>query len=145
VKENSRDYIIWKAGINQSKAQNPDMKAKLISDIAELIECLPESSHLFTSSKLSGMIKPKKAWIDALLPKAAEGSQNGKGSLYHPKSVSQNDYEKYGFYEDNNCYHFRTNKESSVNELQDGTFYHLSSIMNAKRITGSPMNSDSHR
>ena len=135
AKSNLKDFIIWKVASNKEKALNPDKKSRLIDDTADLISHLPESSHEVYIEQLSKIIKPKKAWTDALKNIKKENEPVKDDGFKIPESISLSDFEKYGFYEDNNCYYFKTAK----GVLRGTNFtmvplFHISSVLNAKRL-----------
>jgi len=134
--ENIKDYIIWLAQRRQSKCKSPDLKTKLIDELSDLITHLPQSSHSVFVEQLSAIIKPKKAWLDRIktIIQEDEPVKEDKAG-WIPTHVSLSDWEKYGFYEENNCYFFRTKDgpKRGCNFTMDPLF-HISSVMNAKRL-----------
>ncbi len=135
VKEHLKDFIIWKVSGMQGKAQNPDMKAKLIDHVAGMISKLPENGHELYIDQLSKIIKPKKVWEYALKAYKSENVVVKDDGFRIPENVSLSDFEKYGFYADHNCYYFKT-KSGIVrgsNFIMEPLF-HISSVLNAKRL-----------
>jgi DNA primase len=135
AKDNLQDFIIWKVKENVNKAQNPDLKSKLIDNIAGMISKLPESSHEVYMEQLAKLVKPKKAWQDALKACKSEMAPPKEEGWRIPETVSLSDFEKYGFYKDDNCYYFKTAKgiARGTNFIMEPLF-HISSVMNAKRL-----------
>lgn len=135
VKSNIHDFILWKVKSMEQKAKNPDMKARLIDQVAKLISNLPESGHEVYLEQLSKLIKPKKAWQDALKTYKEEKIPAKEDGFKIPESVKLSDWEKYGFYADHNCYYFRTKSgvARGSNFIMEPLF-HISSVLNAKRI-----------
>lgn len=135
VKARLKDFIIWKVTANLGKAQNPDLKSKLIDSVAELIGKLPESSHEVYMEQLSKLVKPKKAWQDALKSCKAENAPVKDDGWRIPETVSLSDFDKYRFYSDDNCYYFQTSKgvKRGTNFVMEPLF-HISSVLNAKRL-----------
>jgi len=135
VKAKLKDFIIWKVASNIGKAQNPDLKSKLIDHVAELISKLPESSHEVYLEQLAKLVKPKKAWQDALKSCKAESAPAKEEGWRIPDTVSLSDFDKYRFYADDNCYYFQTSKgvKRGTNFIMEPLF-HISSVMNAKRL-----------
>lgn len=119
----------------QDKAKNPDMKSRLIDQVARLISFLPEGGHEVYLEQLAKLVKPKKAWADALKAYKAEQAPEKEDGFRIPDNVSLSDWEKYGFYSDNNCYYFKT--KSGVSRGSNFTMeplFHISSVLNAKRL-----------
>lgn len=135
VKENFKDYILWKADTNKHKALNPDLKSRLIDNIAKLICFLPDSSHEVYIDQLSKDIKPRKAWQDAIKAFKAENAPPKEDGWRIPETVSLSNFDKYRFYADGNCYYFQTSKgvKRGTNFTMEPLF-HISSVMNAKRL-----------
>ena len=135
VKQNLKDYIIWKVDNMREKAQNPDMKAVLIDSISKMICCLPENGHELYIDQLSKIIKPKNAWRDAIKSYKSQNVVVKEDGFRIPENVSLSDFEKYGFYADNNCYYFKT--KSGISRGSNFTMeplFHISSVINAKRL-----------
>lgn len=135
VKQNLKDFILWKVASMQDKAKNPDMKSRLIDQVARLISFLPEGGHEVYLEQLAQLVKPKKAWADALKAYKAEQAPEKEDGFRIPDNVSLSDWEKYGFYSDNNCYYFKT--KSGVSRGSNFTMeplFHISSVLNAKRL-----------
>ncbi|MEI7526519.1 MAG: DNA primase [Mariniphaga sp.] len=135
--ENIQDYIIWQANSQRKKCNNPDIKSKLINELSFLISKLPVSSHDIYIEQLSGIIKPKKAWEDRIRQLISDEPKEEKkeaGSNI-PQHVILSDYEKYGFYEDENRYFFRTKDgpKRGCNFIMEPLF-HIASVINSKRL-----------
>lgn len=132
--ENNKDYILWYADRELPKCQNPDYKLKVIKDLVPLIAKLDKASHVLLIDKLSANIKPKKAWTDELkLHLQGEVKEEPKQRI--PKHVKLSDFERYGFYDDGNCYFFKTAKGI----VQGSNFtlrplFHIDSVTNSKRL-----------
>ena len=135
AKENVRDYIIFTAHSRRDKCKNPDLKSKLIDDLSGLIVNLPSSSHQLYIEQLSEIIKPKKAWQDRIKILKEEEVEEEEGGIKIPSRVSLSDWEKYGFYDDNNMYYFRC-KEGIMRRTNFvmQPLFHIRSIVNAKRL-----------
>jgi DNA primase catalytic core len=136
AKDQIRDYIILLANARLNKSKSPDLKSKLIDELSLLITHLPESSHQLYIEQLGCIIKPKKAWQDRIkqilgdIPKQEKNPEDDV-----PSHVSLSDWEKYGFYADNNQYWFRTKegKKRGCNFIMEPLF-HIASVINAKRL-----------
>ncbi|MFZ4548414.1 MAG: DNA primase, partial [Bacteroidales bacterium] len=135
VKANLKDYILWKVTEHIPKAQSPDLKSRIIESFAALVSLLPTSSHEVYIEQLSKLIKPKKAWQDALRSSNTEKAPVKEEGWKIPSNVLLTDFEKYGFYKDENCYYFKTKQGvvRGTNFVMDPLF-HISSVLNAKRL-----------
>ncbi|MHC1707502.1 MAG: DNA primase [Bacteroidales bacterium] len=135
VKGNIQDYLLWIANKNKNKAINPDKKMSLVNRIIDLLICLPSASHDLYIEKLAEIIKPKKYWQDTLKTVLKINEPEKDDGFKIPSTVKLSDFEKYGFYSENNCYFFKM-KGGVVrgsNFIMEPLF-HISSTMNAKRI-----------
>jgi DNA primase len=132
-----QDYIIWQANSQREKCNSLDVKSNLIDELSYLITRLPVSSHGIYTEQLSKYIKPKKAWEDRIRQFLSDEPKEEKkdNSNNIPDHVILSDYEKYGFYEDRNCYFFRTREgpKRGCNFTMEPLF-HISSVLNSKRL-----------
>ena len=132
-----QDYIIWQANSQREKCNSLDVKSNLIDELSYLITRLPVSSHGIYTEQLSKIIKPKKAWEDRIRQFLSDEPKEEKkdNSNNIPDHVILSDYEKYGFYEDRNCYFFRTREgpKRGCNFTMEPLF-HISSVLNSKRL-----------
>lgn len=132
------DFILWYCAKHAAKAIRPDQKQQIIKNVSELIAKFSPSTQELYIEQVSAIIKPKKAWIDELkqinkLNAPPVETENNKE--YLPNHVDANDFEKYGFYEDNNQYYFRTNKGiiRGANFTMKPLF-HVQSVIDSKRL-----------
>jgi len=132
-----QDYIIWQANSQREKCNSLDVKSNLIDELSYLITRLPVPSHGIYTEQLSKNIKPKKAWEDRIRQFLSDEPKEEKkdNSNNIPDHVILSDYEKYGFYEDRNCYFFRTREgpKRGCNFTMEPLF-HISSVLNSKRL-----------
>lgn len=135
VNTNIQDYIIAKAREWKQKANNPDFKARAVNELCELIVCFEDPTiHELYADQIGGLIKPKKMWVDKIRALQKEKIPADKSESI-PDHVKLTDFEKFGFYEDVNCYYFRT--KSGV--VRGSNFvmkplFHVQSVQNAKRL-----------
>jgi len=134
--EHLSDYIIYKAAENLSRVKNyPDRKTKLVIDLCQLIVCYDSSArHDVYVEKLSELIKPKKLWTDTIKSLIREEIKE-ESQFKIPEHVKLGDYERYGFYIDNNRYFFRTKYGPQMGSNFTLTpLFHVESVINAKRL-----------
>ena len=134
AKEMVRDFIFFLAETRKDKCKNPDLKFRLITELTTLISFLPASSHQLYIEQLGKLIPTKKLWQDGI--KAAtplEPVVEKKNEGVPPVLLSH--YEKYGFYEEGECYIFSGigGKHRGSNFSMDPLF-HIRSIINSKRL-----------
>ncbi|MFA6128209.1 MAG: DNA primase [Bacteroidales bacterium] len=137
-KANLKDYIIDLAKSWSSKSDSPDFKLRAINEISGLIVKLNHASHELYIDQVSKLIRPKKAWqvkLKELLREETPEIIKEDQFASIPGHVSLVDWERYGFYEDHNCYFFRTTKGI----LRGCNFtliplFHIVSKNNAKRL-----------
>lgn len=136
--KNNQDFIIWHCANEAVRAMRPDMKNEIIGRISEWIASFPESTQELYIEQVSKIIKPKKAWTDQIkairVLNLPEIEPDDEYDLI-PKHVSASDFEKYGFYEDENQYFFRTNKGivRGANFTMRPLF-HVQSVIDSKRL-----------
>ena len=138
AKANSKDYIMDLALSWSKKSDSTETKLRAIADITSLIVKLSLDSHLLYIDQVSRLIKPKKAWQDKLKELLKEETPEvTREDRFNniPDNVSLQDWQKYGFYADKNCYYFRTQRgiERGTNFVLVPLF-HIESVNNAKRI-----------
>lgn len=136
--EHKKAFIIWMAETYHKKSGNsPEGKSKFIADTSELIAKLPNDvirdSYV---QEISSMFKIREKQLKQAVEKflKEDKEEPEKGSRI-PEYVLLSDYEKYGFYEDNNCYHFngKSGPYKGSNFVIKPLF-HIESVQNAKRL-----------
>lgn len=135
--KNTQDYIIWQAVQQHEKCRNADVKSRLVDELAYLITRLPATSHEIYTEQLGKLLKPKKAWVDRIRQLVDnEPKEDKKDTGFKiPEYVILSDFEKYGFYEDGNCYFFKTREgvKRGCNFKMEPLF-HIASVLNSKRL-----------
>jgi len=135
--QNTQDYIIWQAISQQERCKSADVKSKLVDELSYLITRLPVSSHEIYTEQLGKLIKPKKAWLDRIRQYMADEPKEEKKDAGNkiPDHIILSDWEKYGFYEDGNCYFFKTKDgpKRGCNFTMEPLF-HIASVINSKRL-----------
>lgn len=130
------DFIIYKVLKGVKKCENPSFKSEFIKEVANLITRYDEPSlHEVYMDEVSGIIKPKKAWQDAVKVFLAEKAPVEKKS-YLPKGIGAEELLERGFYAERNCYHFTDSKgipHQRSNFVMEPLF-HVESSINAKRL-----------
>lgn len=130
------DFIIYKVLKGMKKCENPSFKSEFIKEVACLITRYDEPSlHEVYMDEVSGLLKPKKAWLDAVRGFLAEKAPIEKKS-YIPKGISADELLERGFYAERNCYYFtdsKGNPHQRSNFVMDPLF-HVESSINAKRL-----------
>ncbi len=138
VRENLRDYIIDLCYAWQEKAKATDYKMRAIEEISRLISHFNAKTQTVYVEQVSKIIKPKKAWLDQLKELAKESTADLKDDDIHkriPSHVKLTDWDRFGFYEDKNCYYFNT-KQGIVRGCNFSLkpLFHIKSVQNAKRL-----------
>lgn len=134
-KQNKVDFIINLVRSKKENHRDPHMVATLKDDAVALIVQLPVSFHDVYIEQLGSIIKPKKSWQD-LVKAAMDQRPKQEDEGYNiPKNISLGDFEKYGFYEDRNCYFFKNNSgiRRGSNFVMEPLF-HIPGVINAKRL-----------
>ena len=137
AEHNTQDYIIWQAISQQERCKSADVKSKLVDELSFLITRLPSSSHEIYTEQLGKLIRPKKAWVDRIKQYMADEPKEEKKDAGNkiPDHIILSDWEKYGFYEDGNCYFFKTKDgpKRGCNFTMEPLF-HIASVLNSKRL-----------
>jgi DNA primase catalytic core len=132
----SKDFIIYKALAGKKKCENPSFKSEYIKEISYLITRYDDVSfHEVYMEEVSNILKPKKAWQDAVRSFMADKAPVERKSNI-PSDVSLAEFDERGFFARNNCYWFRNAKgisEQRSNFVMTPLF-HVESTINSKRL-----------
>lgn len=133
--DNTHDFIIWMGNRLLANATDHNLKHKHIDDICELIATKTEPGTVeMYLHNMAALVKPKKMWADKVKAlQHIEVEKEEKQSL--PKSISQDHFDKYGFYEDHNCVYFAT--KNGITKGANFTLqplFHVASVNNSKRL-----------
>ncbi|WP_289054993.1 DNA primase [Carboxylicivirga marina] len=131
------DYIVFKtAQYGKNFASDPVKKSEAIKRISLLISSYDKTKQEVYIDFVTEHIKPKKAWQDAIKELTKE---EPKRSHRHniPEHVSLNNFDRWGFYVENNCYVFRNKKGDDFvthSNFVMSPLFHIVSAVNAKRL-----------
>jgi DNA primase catalytic core len=135
--EQQTDYIIFKTQqLAEKAASDPVYKSEAIKRISKLIANYDKTKQEVYTEFVAEHIKPKKAWVDAI----KELSQNETQPTHRytiPQHVSLNDFNRWGFYVEDNCYVFRNKKGDDFvthSNFVMAPLFHIESPINAKRL-----------
>ncbi len=135
--EKQTDYIIFKTAQYAKKStSDPVFKSEAIKRISKLIANYDKSKQEVYVEFCTEHIKPKKAWQDALKELNKDEPQNNQRYTI-PKHVSLNDFNRWGFYVEDNCYVFRNKKGDDFvthSNFVMSPLFHIESTINAKRL-----------
>ncbi len=131
------DYILFKtAQYAQKSVSDPVLKSEAIKRMSKLIANYDKTKQEVYIEFAAEHIKPKKAWQDAV--KELTQDEPKKTHQYTvPKDVSLNDFNRWGFYVENNCYVFRNKKGDDFvthSNFVMAPLFHIESPINAKRL-----------
>ena len=135
--KNITSFLVYYTSHKKKNSQSSDRTAQIISEVASLLACLPDSMHTLLVEELTKIIKPKSVWVDEL-KKAIKEKESGAKETKENDTLTPDQVEcmqKYGFYEDQNCYWFAI-KESFVmgSNFTMKPLFHVQSVNNAKRL-----------
>ena len=136
LKNNSFDYLIWKTEELKKKSTNNSIVAESVKTVCDLLSTIPDKSIIKAYLEdLAKILKPKSLWQGYLSAVIKEEKTNSGFGMVVPKHVDANDFERYGFYENSNCYFFRTKTgiTKGSNFIMKPLF-HVQSLTNSKRI-----------
>ncbi len=135
--EKQTDYIIFKTQqLAEKAASDPVYKSEAIKRISKLIANYDKTKQEVYAEFVAEHIKPKKAWVDAI----KELSQNEPQPTHRysiPPHVSLSDFNRWGFYVEDNCYVFRNKKGDdfvTYSNFVMAPLFHIESTINAKRL-----------
>ena len=137
ITENITDYIVHTARVLKDKCKNPDFKMRAIDKLSELIACYPEPmrQQLYID-QVSKLIGPKKA-IDQKVKELSQLNTEATSDepVNIPDHIDKEDFEKYGFYVEDNRYHF-LGKEGLVtaSNFVLNPLFHIYSKSDNKRL-----------
>ena len=132
--EHLQDYITMRARELSSKAKAPDFKIKAVDEICELIIELGSTGQELYIDQVSKLIPPKKIWTDKIKELNKEREPEVATETI-PAHVSLAAWEKFGFYEDRNCYFFKTSRGVVRGcNFTLSPLFHIKSVQNAKRL-----------
>jgi DNA primase catalytic core len=139
--KNEKPFIIWYSELFIKKhGASPEGRTKFTEEMGSIIASLPNPmSQEFYIQEIAKNHKIKerhlKSVVDKLLNVVNTTEKEQKFS-YIPESVTLIDYEKYGFYEDNNCYYFRGKGGAPYkgSNFIIKPLFHVKSVQNAKRL-----------
>jgi DNA primase catalytic core len=135
--EKQTDYIIYKTLQSTEKsACDPVFKSEAIQRISKLIANYDKTKQEVYIEFAAEHIKPKKAWQDAIKVLTKDEPQNTHRYTI-PQHVSLNDFNRWGFYVEDNCYVFRNKKGDDFvthSNFVMAPLFHIESPINAKRL-----------
>jgi DNA primase catalytic core len=135
--EQQTDYIIFKTSQSAEKsAFDPVFKSEAIKRISKLIANYDKTKQEVYIEFAAEQIKPKKAWQDAIKELTKDEPQNTHRYTI-PQHVSLNDFNRWGFYVEDNCYVFRNKKGDDFvthSNFVMSPLFHIESPINAKRL-----------
>ncbi len=134
-KDHTHDFIMWIANRLLTNTTDHNQKHRYIDDICELIATKTEPGTVeMYLHNMAALAKPKKMWSDKIKAlQEIDSVKEEKQSI--PKSISQEHFDKYGFYEDHNCIFFATKNGivKGANFILQPLF-HVASVNNSKRL-----------
>jgi DNA primase len=136
IEENRKDFILYQADTLLNLANEDLMlKDKAIGDISRLIFDLDKTKQQIYIDQISKeknlkakLFRDKLSLINAKTPVVEK-------QTWLPDNVNPNDFEKWGFYEFNNEYYFRT--KDGIKRLSNFVMkpiFHIDSIYDSRRI-----------
>ena len=135
--EKQTDYILFKTSqYAQKSTSDPVFKSEAIKRISKLISNYDKTKQEVYIEFASEQIKPKKAWQDAI-KELAKDEPKRTNQYNIPKDVSLNDFNRWGFYVENNSYVFRNKKGDDFvthSNFVMSPLFHIESPINAKRL-----------
>jgi len=138
--EHKENFLFRITKSKSNKADDPAIKSLAIKEIASLFYKRSESERLAIVDSLSEILKPKNIWLKVIkeLEKEAQAEQTLRELSTNGRTNEQNkSFEKYGFYEEKNCYYFYAPKGEGFYQGSNFTMeplFHIESTVNAKRL-----------
>ena len=136
-KENSHDFINWySTKLLVDVGNDPSLKNDAINAICDLLINVTKMKRELYIETISAKSKIKaKMFADRFKELDTVNVTVEKPKTFLPKDIDPNDFEKWGFYEDHNSYHFRSKQgiEKLSNFVMKPVF-HIDSAIDSKRI-----------
>ncbi len=137
VKDNKKDFILQKANaLFETSGNDPQLRHHAINDICNLLSNFDKSKQDVCIEQIAKSSKQKaKLFQDKLTELRKESSGEKEERTWLPETIDPNEFEKWGFYSDNNEYFFRskTGIEQLSNFIMKPVF-HITSIFDSRRI-----------
>ncbi len=137
IKKNQFDFISWYTNtLFENIGNDPSLKDDAINKVCDLLIHLSNNKQqlyleqITLSSKLKG-----KLFLDRLKELQASNANTKKTKTIVPNDIDPNEFEKWGFYVENNAYHFRI--KDTIIKLSNFVMkpiFHIDSINDSKRI-----------
>ena len=131
------DYLLYKTKIYANMySADPVRKSEAIKRISKLVSTYDKTKQEVYIDLLAEHIKPKKAWQDAVKEFCVDEPKS-KGRYTVPKHVSLDDFNRWGFYVEDNSYVFRNKKGDDFvthSNFVMTPLFHIESTINAKRL-----------
>jgi len=131
------DFILYKTNEYAEKSSfDPVFKSEAIKKVSELISFYDKTKQEVYIEFVTEKIKPKKAWQDAIKELTREEPKTTKKYTV-PKHVSLEDFNRWGFYVEDNSYFFRNKKGDDFvthSNFVMSPLFHIESTINAKRL-----------
>jgi DNA primase catalytic core len=140
INEQKTDFIIWYAALlNEKAGEDPSLKNEAVKEIAHLLSFYEASIRELYVDQITGKGKIKTKLLRDKLSEIdranAKPDKTEKADYHLPPGVDASDYDRYGFYEHKNEYHFRTNgKPDRLSNFVMRPLFHINSIFESKRI-----------
>jgi hypothetical protein len=133
-----RENFLIRLAASKSNA-DPMLKSLSFKEIATLFYKRSESERLAIVESLSEILKPKKLWQKVIdeLERDSQAKQSLKEFTYGRTHEQNKSIEKYGFYEEKNCYYFYAPKGEGFYQGSNFSLeplFHIESAVNAKRL-----------
>ena len=137
VEANKKDFILSKSSILFEAAGNdPLLRHHAIEDICNLLANQDKSKQEIYIEQICKTTKQKaKLFQEKIKDLNREGSSETETKEWLPSEVDPNEFEKWGFYEYNNQYHFRG--KGGIETLSNFVMkpiFHITSIFDSRRI-----------
>lgn len=137
IKQNQEDFISWYANrIFNKIGDDPSLKNDAINEVSDLLMHVGKTKRqlYIESITKTGNLKGK-LFSDRIKELAAQQTKPENKDSDIPKGVDVTEFQKWGFYEFKNAYHFRgkSGNEKLSNFIMKPVF-HIDSIIDSKRI-----------
>jgi len=135
--EHKENFLLRLAHARSAHANDPVLKSFAIKEIASLFYTRAESERTAIIESLATIIKPKNLWLKVIRELEQEKLEKRrlKELTTNGRTNEQNkSIEKYGFYEDHNCYYFYAPKGEGFYQGSNFTLeplFHIESTVKA--------------
>jgi DNA primase len=135
-KKHKVDFITWFADQqHKDVGSNPEYKSQFVANISMLMAKMQDRTQHFYVDLFAKRYKiAKKLWEQELKKSMEFNTHVDCDEDKLPEGINKDDYERYGFFEENNCYYFFGKSKVKASNFTIKPLFHLYSKSDNKRL-----------